>query len=132
MRGTGVRRTTALLVAAAIGIGGFATGCGDDTADYCGKLPDYFRAIGESMKGDLKDPHRLDDWAAKAKEMAEIAPDELQSHWDFVVDYSGRMAKSPTKLKLAPGDVKKNGAAGNAIMKHAKEECDLGKGLPPS
>jgi hypothetical protein len=125
-----------------IALAGFGASCGDDSTDetsdsndessgssgdYCAKLPEYFSAMGAGMGADTTDPDRLDEWAAKAEEMAAISPAELQSHWDFIVDYSGRMAEAggdPSALQ--EDDVEQNGEAGSAITVHGTQECELG------
>lgn len=126
-----MKRTSAAVVVALVG---FNAGCGDDSNDeasgssgeYCAELPEYFRVMGSSMAADATDSDRFDEWAAKAEDMAALAPDELRSHWDFTVDYSGRMAEAGGDLSaLEPDDVEENGAAGNAIVKHATQECGI-------
>lgn len=120
-------------MAAAIALVVFGSGCGDDSddqagdgGDYCAELPDYLGVMSASMAGDETDPDRFDEWAASAKEMAAIAPDELRDHWDFVVDYSDRMARAGGDLSaLREGDVARNGEAGNAIIEHGTQECGL-------
>ncbi|RZS37919.1 hypothetical protein EV193_105479 [Herbihabitans rhizosphaerae] len=128
-----MNRAAIALIAVTIGLGGLAAGCGDDSkdagapsGDYCTKLPDYFKALGETLKGDLNDPQRLSGWAAKAKEMAAVAPANLKSQWDFVADYSQRMNAAGGDIsKLTRDDVKRNGEASMAIIQHAQSDCGL-------
>ncbi|MGH3433741.1 MAG: hypothetical protein ACRDQB_12985 [Thermocrispum sp.] len=58
-----------------VGLGVLTAGCSGSDAEYCTKLPGYFRTMGESMRGDLEDPKRLDGWATAAKDIADVAPD---------------------------------------------------------
>jgi hypothetical protein len=113
------------LVAALIAFTGLLTACGSDE-EYCAKLPDYFRAMGEGMQADTKDERRWDKWAAEAEATAAVAPSELEEHWDFLADYASRMSEAGGDLNaIKPDDVKKNGTAGNAVMLDARERCNL-------
>lgn len=124
-----MRRITSGLAVALIGLGVLTSGCSGSDEEYCEKLPGYLQTMGESMGGDLEDPKRLAGWADAAEDMADIAPSELQKHWDFIVDYSGRMsaAGADAGKAIKSGDVKKNGEAGSAIMIDARERCGLGR-----
>ena len=120
-----------------MGFGGLLAACGDGGGEeptgtsagsveaYCARLDDYLLAIGEGMRAGADDPQRWDAWATEAEEAAAVAPDELREHWDFIVDYSARMSEAGGALDaMEPGDVEKNGDAGNAIVQDAQERCE--------
>ena len=131
-----MKRTTTALAAFVIVIvlAGFTAACGDDPKNqardssngYCAKLPEYFEVMGKGMATDSADRSRYDKWAAKAKEMQAIAPDELQSHWEFLVEYSGRVARVGDFFSAQqPDDIDKNGKAGGAIVEYGIQKCGL-------
>ena len=58
--------------------------------------------------------------------MAEMAPEELRTHWDFLVGYTEKVKASGGDIsKITPDDVRKNGEAGTAITQHAMQKCNL-------
>ncbi|WP_153416159.1 hypothetical protein [Nocardia macrotermitis] len=123
------------LAFAIIALAGFASACSDDSnaekpkssSTYCTELPNYFKVMFESMNKNVEDPKRFDEWAAKAKQMQAIAPDELHSSWDFLVDYSGRMAANADLSSMKSDDPQRNGAAGKAVVEHGQKYCGIPK-----
>jgi hypothetical protein len=123
---------------------------GGDASSYCDDLKDAKEQF-KSLEGDDADPSQLDEAFATMQSLGDEAPDEVAGDWKVMTDGFDKIEKALDEAGLSMEDLANPEAladldpaaaqklsqeftsldsqefsdAGDAITKHAKDECDV-------
>jgi hypothetical protein len=149
-----VRMKKLALAGAVLAAATTLTACGSGSGDYCADLKSYSEDAAGLTAGQANDADQVKEQRANVEKLADEAPDAVKDDWKVLTDLFASVDKIQKEVGLSDEDLAKASSgdtsdldpkkvtefgqkasalygendlakAGEAITKHAKDECDV-------